>query len=207
MNDLTQKISSLEKELTNLKEINKKLLSRENSNKTSFGLIYTNEKILPKILSYLEIQEKFNFSKCNIFLYKNIFFKAVSENLLKIIKHKNNIINKFSGEDISTKFDVKENEISELFRDYIINQKVCGVDMRNDIVKCLIFLENYVTIPMANYKLSTAKGKNSPNLFDLPPEKPEQKKPKFFSKFFSALKSEIKEEIEIIIYHLVLMNI
>ena len=195
VNDLTQKISSLEKELTNLKEINKKLLSRENSNKTSFGLIYTNEKILPKILSYLEIQEKFNFSKCNIFLYKNIFFKAVSENLLKIIKHKNNIINKFSGEDISTKFDVKENEISELFRDYIINQKVCGVDMRNDIVKCLIFLENYVTIPMANYKLSTAKGKNSPNLFDLPPEKPEQKKPKFFSKFFSALKSEIKEEI------------
>ena len=61
VNDLTQKISSLEKELSNLKEINKKLLSRENSNKTSFGLIYTNEKILPKILSYLEIQEKFNF--------------------------------------------------------------------------------------------------------------------------------------------------
>ena len=197
VNDLTLKISALEKELSNLKELNKKLTSRENIAKTSFGMIYTNEKILPKILSYLEIQEKFNFSKCNIFLYKSIFFKAVSENYLKIIKHKNKIIDKFSGEDISTKFDVKENEISELFRDYIINQKVCGVDMRNDIVKCLIFLENYVTIPMANFKLSTATGKNSQNLFDLPPEKPEQKKPKFFSKFFSALKSEIKEEIGI----------
>ena len=89
VNDLTLKISALEKELSNLKELNKKLTSRENIAKTSFGMIYTNEKILPKILSYLEVQEKFNFSKCNIFLYKNIFFKAVSENYLKIIKHKN----------------------------------------------------------------------------------------------------------------------
>ena len=72
VNDLTLKISVLEKELSNLKELNKKLTSRENISKTSFGMIYTNEKILPKILSYLEIQEKFNFSKCNIFLYKII---------------------------------------------------------------------------------------------------------------------------------------
>jgi hypothetical protein len=34
-------------------------------------------------------------------------------------------------------------------------------------------------------------------MFDLPEEKQEQKKPKFFSKFLSALKSEIKEEIGI----------
>ena len=94
---------------------------------------------------------------------------------------------------------MKENEILELFRDYIINQKVCGFDMRNEIVKSLIFLENFVSIPMANYKLSMASGKKkSESMFDILQEKPtEQKKPKFFSKFFSALKSEIKEEIGI----------
>ena len=199
VNDLTSKIGNLEKELNKLKEINTKLISRQNLNKTSFELIYTNEKILKKILSYLETQEKFNFSKTNIFLYKNIFFKAVSENLLKTVKHKNYIIEKLSGEDLLDKFDVKEPEISQLFNEYILNQKISGINMRNEIVKSLIFLENYVNIPLANYKLSISSGnKINENMFNLPQEKQENnKKPKFFSKFFSALKSEIKEEIGI----------
>ena len=195
INDLSSKVETLEKELNNIKYINAKLKSRQNLNKTSFELIYTNEKLLTKIISYLEIQEKFNFSKSNIFLYKNIFFKAVSENLLKTIKHKNYIIEKLSGQDLLEKFDAKEPEISQLFNEYILNQKISGIDMRNEIVKSLIFLESYVTIPMTNYKLS--KNKKSENMFDLPQEKAENKKPKFFSKFFSALKSEIKEEIGI----------
>ena len=196
INDLSSKVETLEKELNNIKYINAKLKSRQNLNKTSFELIYTNEKLLTKIISYLEIQEKFNFSKSNIFLYKNIFFKAVSENLLKIIKHKNFIIEKLSGQDLLEKFDAKEPEISQLFNEYILNQKISGIDMRNEIVKSLIFLESYVTIPMTNYKLSS--NKKSQNMFDLPQEKTtENKKPKFFSKFFSALKSEIKEEIGI----------
>ena len=196
INDLTLKIATLEKELKDIKDVNMKLIARQNINKTAFGIIYTNEKLLTKILSYLETQEKFDFSKSNSFLYKNIFFKAVSENLLKIVKKKNYILEKLSGEDLNTKFDVKESEILDLFREYIINQKVCGVDMRNEIVKSLIFLENYVSIPMTNFKLSSGK-KNKENMFDLPEEKQEQKKPKFFSKFLSALKSEIKEEIGI----------
>ena len=196
INDLTLKVETLQKELNDIKDLNAKLISRQNLNKTSFELIYTNEKILSKIISYLETQEKFNFSKSNIFLYKNIFFKAVSENLLKTIKHKNYIIEKLSGQDIIEKFDVKEPEISQLFNEYILNQKISGIDMRNEIVKSLIFLESYVTIPMTNYKLSS--NKKSQNMFDLPQEKTtENKKPKFFSKFFSALKSEIKEEIGI----------
>ena len=195
INDLSSKVETLEKELNNIKYINAKLKSRQNLNKTSFELIYTNEKLLTKIISYLEIQEKFNFSKSNIFLYKNIFFKAVSENLLKTIKHKNFIIEKLSGQDLLEKFDAKEPEISQLFNEYILNQKISGIDMRNEIVKSLIFLESYVTIPMTNYKLS--KNKKSENMFDLPQEKTENKKPKFFSKIFSALKSEIKEEIGI----------
>ena len=198
VNDLTSKIGTLEKELNKLKEINIKLISRQNLNKTSFELIYTNEKILKKIISYLETQEKFNFSKTNIFLYKNIFFKAVSENLLKKVKHKNYIIEKLSGEDLLEKFDVKEQEISQLFNEYILNQKISGINMRNEIVKSLIFLENYVNIPLANHKLSISSGnKNNENMFNLPQEKQDNKKPKFLSKFFSALKSEIKEEIGI----------
>ena len=197
INDMSLKIEKLEKELNKIKELNNKLISRQNLNKTSFELIYNNDKILSKIISYLEIKEKFNFSKCNIFLYKNTFFKAVSENLLKIIENKNYIIQKFSEEDLLTKFDVNEQEIADLFRDYIINQKISGESMRNEIVKSLIFLENYVSIPLNNYKLQNSSNKKSENMFDLFQEKTEQKKPKFFSKFFSALKSEIKEEIGI----------
>ena len=35
--------------------------------------------------------------------------------------------------------------------------------MRNEIVKSLIFLENYVSIPMTNFKLSSGK-KNDESL-------------------------------------------
>ena len=189
--ELSKKIESLQTEIINITKMNEQIKQKEFLKKQKIELIYTNPKLLSKILSYLENQEKFNFSKCNSFLYKSIYFKAVSEKIYHKLKTKEKILEKFEGEDITSKFEVKENEILELFRSYIIEQKVSGIEMRNEIVKSLIFLETHVKIPLANFKGPIGEKEHLFKMVNEP------KKEKFFTKFFSALKSEIKEEIGI----------
>jgi len=186
--ELSSKIESLQKEIKNLNEINKQKELKKNINKQKIELVYSHPKLLSKIISYLDNQEKLILSKCNSYLYKNIYFKAVSEKIYKQLKIKEKILTKFEGEDLTTKFEVKEKEISELFKSYLIEQKVSGREMRNEIVKSLIFLETHVKIPLANFK--SPIGQNE-HLFKME----EPKKEKFFSKFFSALKSELKEDM------------
>ena len=186
--ELSNKIDTLEKEMTIIKEKNEKINQKKNLNKIE--VIYSNQKLLSKIIDYLENQDKFNLSQCNSSLYQKIYFKALSQKIYKKLKDKEKILEKFEQEDVSTKFDIKENEISELFKNYIINQKVSGIEMRNEIVNSLIFLETHVKIPLANLKDPIGEKENLFNIV-------QPKKEKFFSKFFSALKSEFKEDIGI----------
>ena len=186
--ELSNKIDGYEKEIKIIKEKNEKINKKENIKKIE--LIYSNPIIISKIIEYLENEDKINLSKCNSSLYQKIYFKAVCQKIYKKLKNKEKIIEKFEQEDVSTKFDIKENEISELFRNYIINQKISGIEMRNEIVKSLIFLETYIKIPLENLKNPIGQKEN---LFKIV----QPKKEKFFTKFFSALKSEFKEEIGI----------
>ena len=186
--ELSSKIETLQNEIFELKKGNQEKKSKEKVKKSKIEIIYSNSKLLFKIISYLENKDKFNLSKSNSFLFKSLYYKALSEKIFNKLLTKEKIIKKFENEDLTSKFEVKENEILELFRSYIINQKVSGIEMRNEIVKSLIFLETHVKIPMANFK---APNDEKEHLFKM--EEPKQKK--FFSKFFSVLKTEIKEEI------------
>ena len=186
--ELSSKIEFLENEIKKLNNIKEEKKLKENLSKSKIEIIFSNSKLLIKIISYLENNEKINLSKCNSFLYKSLYYKALSKKIYNKLIIKEKILAKFENEDLTSKFEVKENEILELFRNYIINQKISGIEMRNEIVKSLIFLETHVKIPLANFKSPINEKEH---LFKMD----EPKKPKFFSKFFSALKSEIKEEI------------
>ena len=142
--DLMKKVETLQIENKKLSEINEKMIQKANLNKQKIELVYSHPKILSIIISFLENHEKFNFSKCNSFLYKNLYFKAVCEKLCQKLQNREKMIEKIEGEDLQTKFDIKDNEIQELFQKYIINQKISGIEMRNEIIKSLIFLETYV---------------------------------------------------------------
>jgi len=189
--ELSFKVESLQKEIKNLTDIIEKLKQKANINKQKIEIALSHPKILSKVISYLENEEKFSLSKCNNFLYQNIYFRAVTEKINNKLKTKEKILEKLEDKEVATKFDIKENEISELIKTYIVDQKVSGVEMRNEIVKSLVFLENYVKIPLANFKGPIGERENMFNMED------QSKKGKFFTKFFSALKSEIKEDIGI----------
>ena len=66
--ELSKKIETLQTEIIN--KINKQIKEKEFLKRQKIELIYTNPKILSKILSYLKNQKQFNFSKCNIFYIK-----------------------------------------------------------------------------------------------------------------------------------------
>ena len=187
--ELSFKVESLQKEIKNLNEVIEKMKQKANINKQKIEIALSHPKVLSKVMSYLENEDKFSLSKCNNFLYQNIYFRAVSEKINNKLKTKEKILEKLEDKDVAKKFDIKENEISELIKTYIIDQKVSGIEMRNEIVKSLVFLENYVKIPLANFKGPIGERENMFNMEDQP------KKGKFFTKFFSALKSEIKEDI------------
>ena len=189
--DLSFKVESLQKEIKNLTDIIEKMKQKANINKQKIEIALSHPKVLSKVISYLENEEKFSLSKCNNFLYQNIYFRAVTEKINNKLKTKEKILEKLEDKEVATKFDIKENEISELIKTYIVDQKVSGVEMRNEIVKSLVFLENYVKIPLANFKGPIGERENMFNMED------QSKKGKFFTKFFSALKSEIKEDIGI----------
>ena len=186
--EFSNKIDSLQKELKKVKEINEKYIQKEYSNKQKIQIVFSHPKILSKIISFLDINDKLDLSKCNSYLYKNIYFRAITEKMYKKYKIRENFFEKFEKENLATQLEVKENQILELFQKYITEQKVAAKEMRNEIVKSLIFLEKYVKIPMNNFKgPMPIEDKNINNTN-------EQKKGKFFTKFFSAI-TEIKEEI------------
>ena len=184
------KIDTLQKELKNLKEINEKYKQKENYNKQKIQIVLSHPKILSKMISYLNTNEKLSLSKCNNYLFQNIYFRAVTEQIYNKLKLREKILEKFESQDLSTNLEVKEKEILDLFKNYIIEQKISGKEMRNEIVKSLIFIETYVKIPLSNFK---GPLNNSQNI----EKKEEPKMEKFFNKFLSAIKSEIKEEIGI----------
>ena len=186
--EFSNKIDSLQKELKKIKEINEKYIQKENSNKQKIQIVFSHPKILTTIISYLDIKEKLDLSKCNSYLYKNIYFRAVTEKIYKKYKIRENFFEKFEKDNLATQLEIKENQILELFQKYITEQKVSGKEMRNEIVKSLIFLEKYVKIPMNNFKGPMSMQVSNIN------DTNDQKKGKFL-KFFSAITSEIKEEI------------
>ena len=200
--EFSNKVDKLQRQIKDLSDINEKMLEKEIINKQKIQIIFSHPKIQSKVLSYLNLEEKFDLSKCNSFLYKNIYFRAVTEKIYQKYKNREKIFEQFENEDIADKFEVKDNEILDLFNKYIIEQKVSGKEMRNEIVKSLLFLEKQVKIPMSNFKGPT------PNniMFGISSGNNEQKKGKFFTKIFSAIKSEITEELDNITKNEIIKN-
>ena len=62
------------------------------------------------------------------------------------------MINNFNKENIYSRFKINESEIENLYKDYILGDKISGKDLRDEIVQSLIFLKKFVKIPLKNFK-------------------------------------------------------
>ena len=202
--DLTSQIENLQKQINELNIQNQK----NNLNKKKFELLYDKPKILNNILSYIENNDKLFLSKCNKFFYKNFYFRTIAQKFLEKIKHKDEILQKLAGEDLTSKFNVKEPDLESLFQTYVLEQKISGIEIRNEVTKSMIFLEKNVKTPLKNYKANLEKTIKNSNITSINSffnaannsAKTEQKNESGFllTKFFSAIKAGIKEDMEIV---------
>ena len=144
------KIIKLETDKNDLQNELKKL--KENGQKNIFREIYSTSKLFNYIIKYLDNKDKIVLSKSNSKLYHELYFKTMFEIMKKKIKKKEEIINNLNKEDLSTRFKVNEAEIEDLIKEYLLEDKISGKEIRNEIVQSLIFLNKYVKIPLKNFK-------------------------------------------------------
>ena len=159
LNDINlNKIIKLETEKNNLQ--NELLKLKENGQKNTLREIYSNQKLLNIITKYLKYEDKIALSKTNSKLWQELYFKTMFEYMEKKIKKKQELIYQFNKEDINTKFKVNEAEIEDLLKEYLINDKISGKEIRNEIVNSLLFLTKFVKTPLNNFKNPTPKTEN-----------------------------------------------
>ena len=155
-------ISLLTKELEQFKEQNK-LLTSENKklksqldtklikNKT-FDTISTHPKLLVSITQFLRSDDKISLARTSRSMWLEIFYRAKSEVIQKKLIEKESIVNILTKTDTAEKFDVAQEEVNALLSEYMTNNRISGIEIRNDIVRALGFLEKCVKIPLKNFK-------------------------------------------------------
>lgn len=155
-------IDSLTKELEQFKEQNKlqaseikKIKSQLDTklikNKT-FDTISTHPKLLVSITQFLRSEDKVALARTSRSMWLDIFYRAKSEVIQKKLNEKESIVNILTKTDTAEKFDVAQEEVNALLSEYMTNNRISGIEIRNDIVRALGFLEKCVKIPLKNFK-------------------------------------------------------
>lgn len=136
------------------------------------------------IMRYLSFEDNIALAKSSSFLWNKIYFEAKSNFIERKLKEQKRIMEELTKMNINDYYEINENELSDIITKYIVSNRQSGIDLRNQIVNSLLFLEKNVKEPLKNF--SGAE--------DTPvPQKTDSKREKFFSKInsvFSMIKGE-----------------
>ena len=150
----------IEVELKNKKELMKNIFfSKKQMNSPFIYLLETHQ--LNSIFPYLSIEDICNFKISNKKI--NHSFANSILNLknfyISIIKKKNDKINSLKKYDIKKAYLVKIPKLEQLINEYVLINKIPGLELKNTIGKCLNFLNKDVKIPLG-FNPSKLKSKN-----------------------------------------------
>jgi hypothetical protein len=146
------------------KELNQLKLSVEltmNKNKT-FDKLEHKPLLLNKITKYLKPEEKINLAKSSRKLWVELFYQTKSEVIKTQLLKKESIIHLLTKTSTAEKFDVSHEDVNVLISDYMTNNRISGIEIRNDIVRSIVFLEKFVKNPlkhMQGYEQEKQQGK------------------------------------------------
>ena len=150
----------IEADLKNKKELMKNIFfSKKQMNSPFIYLLETHQ--LNSIFPYLSIEDICNFKISNKKI--NHSFANSILNLknfyISIIKKKNDKINSLKKYDIKKAYLVKIPKLEQLINEYVLINKIPGLELKNTIGKCLNFLNKDVKIPLG-FNPSKLKSKN-----------------------------------------------
>ena len=129
----------------------------QNDIKTSstdkFSYIYNHLKIFYLISDYLDYDDLINLSKVNIKLYQTYFFrtnyKFIIKKYLNLKKLKDNLNN---DEEVGKLYNINNEELKNIYKDYLKKAKVCGFELKKAIINSLLLLEKDIINHMKNVK-------------------------------------------------------
>ena len=154
----------IEVDLQNKKELMKNIFfSKKQMNSPFIYLLETHQ--LNSMFPYLSIEDICNFKISNKKI--NHSFTNSILNLknfyISIIKKKNEKINSLKKYDIKKAYLIKIPKLEQLINEYVLLNKIPGLELKNTIGKCLNFLNKDVKIPLG-FNPSKLKSKNqNPN--------------------------------------------
>ena len=123
------------------------------SSTDKFSYIYNNLKIFYLISDYLEYDDLINLSKVNIKLYQTYFFRTNFKFIIKkysnLKKLKDNLKN---DEEVEKLYNINNDELKNIYKDYLKKAKVCGFELKKAIINSLILLEKDIINHMKNVK-------------------------------------------------------
>ena len=123
------------------------------SSTDKFSYIYNNLKIFYLISDYLEYDDLINLSKVNIKLYQTYFFRTNFKFIIKkysnLKKLKDNLKN---DEEVEKLYNINNEELKNIYKDYLKKAKVCGFELKKAIINSLLLLEKDIINHMKNVK-------------------------------------------------------
>ena len=166
-----------------------------NNSTDKFSYIYNHLKIFYLISNYLDYDDLINLSKVNIKLYHIYFFRTNFKFIIKkYLNLKNLKDNLFNDEEVEKLYNINNEELKNIYKDYLKKAKVCGFELKKAIINSLLLLEKDVINHMKNIKDLKPEIKD---LYNIP--KFEEKINKIpnnnytIIKFFDEEKIDIKE--------------
>jgi hypothetical protein len=112
-----------------------------------FNSVLINEKQLFNIASYLKPLDYFNLSHSSKKITNILNRTELTTQMLKYsIWYKNILLN--SNKDFAKEYEISEFEIERLLRDYIQNEKIPGIDLKNQLLKALSYIEKEIKTPL-----------------------------------------------------------
>ena len=150
-NELNQIKEENQKHISEIKKLKISLESKLKKNNT-FDTISSHPKLIASITQFLKSEDKISLARTTRFLWLEIFYRTKSEVIQKRLLERESIVNILTKFDTAEKFDVAQEEVISLLSDYMTNNRISGIELRNDIVRALTFLEKCVKIPLKNFK-------------------------------------------------------
>ena len=136
--------------------------SKKQMNSPFIYLLETHQ--INSIFPYLPIEDICNFKISNKKI--NHSFANSILNLknfyITIIKKKNDKINSLKKYDIKKAYLMKQPKLEQLINEYVLINKIPGLELKNTIGKCLNFINKDVKIPLG-FNPSKLKNQNSNN--------------------------------------------
>ena len=113
--------------------------------------VFSNTKCIDTIISFLPIEYTLQLCSVNNYFHSHFYYKQKCVYLEHKLKQTLSTLSTFTNKDISELYEIKHSEIQDLIDKYTNKHIIPGTNLRCQVIKSLLFIENIVRKPLRLY--------------------------------------------------------